>query len=161
MCSRWIRVTTLLLVHRLIYKYFRFTGRHFEFSLIVLHSFSDTWQPKYSTDLILSKSQICIHFSGMCVLFFTRFRFLGRHLDFREKGRLRRTESWLTPLKFFHWKHRRYRHRNHVRITLGTEVRGDCNVASPAVCVKNRSAVRGFRLELTSWKKFNYSCKSW
>ena len=113
MCTRWIRVSTLLLVHRLIYKYFRFTGPHFEFSLIVLHRFSDTWQLKDS-DLILSKFQICLHFSGMCVLFFTRFRFIGRHLDFRVNGRLRRMESGLTPLKSFHWKHRGYRHRSHV-----------------------------------------------
>ena len=54
--------------------------------MIALLGFSDAWQPTNSADPTLSKFQIYLHFSGMGVLFFTRFRFPVRHLDFRQNG---------------------------------------------------------------------------
>ena len=117
-CSRWIRVSSLFT--QLMLKVLPVYRSPFEFSLIVLLSFNDTWQkwqPTDSSDLILLKFKIYLHFSGMCILFLLASDFLSAILISRRT--VRRASRWKPCPR----KHT-CRHRNHVRITPGTEVRG-------------------------------------
>ena len=80
------------------FKYFRFHGRHFEFSVDLQSISIHIWSTLNSSNLNQLKSALCFHFCDLHGMLSCNFRFGVRHLEFWQNGASHNIGNYTTEL---------------------------------------------------------------